>query len=119
MLRGVGNCQYTPISTNGTTTINPGQPAGTPANPDGNGVFYGADLIALGTSPVINVYDMITSLTGGTNTTTTTNQLMNGTGTAAGQNLQAGVPGVGVRYKGALVAVTSGTAAGTWNALWD
>lgn len=117
-LRAVGNAQYTQISTNGTTTLNPGDAAGVPSKPDGNGVFYGADLVALGTSPVLSVYDLITSLTGGTNTATTSNLLMNGTGTAAGQSFQVGVDG-GVRYKGALVAVTSGTAAGTWNALWD
>lgn len=118
-LLGVGNAGYTQISTNGTTTLNPGQPAGMPNIPSNYGVFYGADLIVLGTAPVLTVLDLVPPPLAGTNTATQTFTIFNGTGSAAGQALQAGVPGVGVRYKGALVAVTTGTAAGTWNALWD
>lgn len=110
-LQGVGNSGYTQISTNGTTTLNQGQASGVAANP---GVLYGAQLIALGTAPVATFLDIWPN---GTATTTTT--LYVATGTAAGQQFSAGIPGVGVRYKGALVVVTTGTAAGTWNALWD
>lgn len=124
LLLSEGNCQYTAISTNGTTTLNPGQ-AGAPgvgyqnSLPSSFGVFWGAYLSALGTAPVLNVYDIIPPSGVGTNTATVTNLLMNGTGTAIGQSFAPGPLGVGIRYRGALVAVTSGTAAGTWNALWD
>jgi hypothetical protein len=114
---GEGNCQYTAISTNGTTTVTPGPgPAGTlPVQ-----VFFGLTLIALGTAPQANVYDVIVPPpNAGTNTATVTNTLLVAAGTAAGQNFPAGVPGIGLRYKGQLVVVTSGTAAGLWNTLWD
>lgn len=117
-LYGVGNAQYFQTTTNGTNTINPGQAAG-PAPATSTGVFYGATLFALGTAPTISVFDVVPPTGMGTNTTTQTNTLMNGTGTAAGQNFIAGIPGVGVRYRGQLVIVTGGTAAGGWNALWD
>jgi hypothetical protein len=112
-LLGVGNAGYTQIAGTGTTTINQ-QAFGQVQNP---GAVYGANLVALGTAPVLTLLDIIQSGPGGTNTTT--NTLFNGTGTAAGQNFQVGVPGVGVRYKGNLVAVTTATAPGTWNVLWD
>jgi hypothetical protein len=99
----IGDGQYTAITTNGTTTLN--GPAG-----QTGGVYYGAQLYALGTSPVITVYDVV-----GTNT----QQIMNGTGTAANQNFTPLGSSLGVRCKGNIVVVTAGTAAGSWLNLWD
>lgn len=104
-LPGVGNCQYTPISTAGTTTLNPGQASGPPIQP---GVLYGMQQLTPGT----NFGALFLDIFG-----TTTNTIITGTGTA-GQIFPAGVPGFGVRYRGALVVVTSGTP-GALNALWD
>jgi hypothetical protein len=123
-LQQVGNSQYTQIGTNGTTTLNPGQ-SGIPGIgqqgtlPTTFGVLYGATLIALGTAPVITFLDIIPPNFQGTNTATVTNTIAQFTGTAVAQNFNAGQPGVGVRYRGALVAVTSGTAAGNWQVDWD
>lgn len=103
---GQGNCQYTVVSTVGTSTLNPGQASGPPISP---GVFFGATMQAVGTSFGITALDIA-----GTSTQT----LMSGTGTAVGQRLVAGLEGVGVRYRDALVVVTTGTA-GAYNALWD
>jgi hypothetical protein len=105
-LLGVGNAQYGVISTNGTTTLNSGPASGVASQP---GAFYGAALLALGTAPTLNVVDIVG---------TSTFQLMTASGTAAGQTFAAG-PNIGVRYRGALVVISAGTAAGTWNALWD
>lgn len=115
---GVGNAQYTQISTNGTTFLTTAAAVGQPpqSNP---GAFYGANLVSLGTAPVLTVLDLIPPAPGGTSTATVTNTIYNGTGTAAGQVLAAGPGALGIRYRGSLVVVTSGTAAGTWNALWD
>ena len=99
----IGDGQYTAITTNGTTTLNG------PANQVG-GVYYGATLFALGTAPVITVYDVV-----GTNT----QQIMNGTGTAANQSFTPLGTTLGVRCKGNIVVVTTGTAAGSWLNLWD
>jgi hypothetical protein len=114
-LLGVGNGQYTAISTAGTTTLNPGQPAGAP--PPAPGVLYGLTQIAPGTSFAATVLDLVPPSNIGTNTTTITNTLLSGTGTA-GQRFVAGLEGVGVRYRGALVVVSTGTP-GQINALWD
>jgi hypothetical protein len=114
-----GNCGYTPITAAGTTTLNPGPAAGPGvglASPATFGAFYGASWYATGTTFAITVYDVQTTVNQN-GTTTVTNTLMNGTGTA-GQVISAGPPGVGVRYKGALVCVTTGTPGGI-NALWD
>jgi hypothetical protein len=46
---GVGNAQYTKISTNGTTTLSQAPTQGQLPAP---GAFYGANLVALGTAPV-------------------------------------------------------------------
>lgn len=122
---GQGNCQYTVLNTTGTTTINQGVAQGlNPAGgnqyggggPQEQGVFYGMLEVAAGTNFAANFYDIIIAVTG-TGTTTTTNTLLSGTGTA-GQNIPAGPPGLGVRYRGSLVSVTSGTA-GQINAYWD
>lgn len=113
-LLGVGNCQYTAISTAGTTTLNQGQPGPIAPSP---GVLYGLQQIAVGTSFAATVLDCIPQSGIGTNTGTITNTLLSGTGTA-GQRFVAGLEGVGVRYRGALLVVSSGTP-GQINALWD
>jgi hypothetical protein len=99
----IQNCNYTVTTTAGTTTIN-----------QGTGVFYGAMFSQNGTSFLYTAYDIVIS-----GTTTTTNQLT-ATTTAAGSGPTAlpGPPGLAVRYKGNLVAVTSGTP-GIVNTLWD
>lgn len=109
-----GNCQYTPISTSGTTTVDPGR---TDGNPPGQppGAFYGFEVLAVGTSWVVTALDIIVQATG-TGTTTTTNTIATGTASAQGQIV--GPSPLGIRYKGSLVIVTSGTA-GAGNALWD
>ena len=109
-----GNCNYTQISTNGTTTINAGQAAGQNTPPTVQAVFYGLNLIALGTAPVATVLDIYTA-----GTATVTNTIAVATGTAAGQQFPAVSGGLGIRLKGNLVVVTTGTAAGTWETLWD
>jgi hypothetical protein len=122
-LAQVGNSQYTPLLT-ATTTLNPGQ-SGIPGPgqqgtlPTTYGVLYGVYVPALGTStttgtatasnPIgVSLYDVISPNFQGTNTATVTNLLLNGTATANGASFVAGLQGVGVRYKGALVAVLSG-----------
>ena len=111
------NCQYTALIAAGTTTLNPGQPAGQPANPAMFGVLYGAEVISPGTTFAVTFLDLIPPTGQGTNTATVTNTLMSGTGTA-GQLFVPGPAGLGVRYRGALLAVTTGTP-GIINALWD
>jgi hypothetical protein len=110
-----GNCNYTPLAA-GTTTVNAG-----PANvePGYFGVFYGFNLTGLGTatSLVLAAYDVQTNQASGT-PVLTTNTLMVGTGTGAGQVLAAGPGELGLRYLGALVVVATGTSASA-NALWD
>jgi N-methylhydantoinase A/oxoprolinase/acetone carboxylase beta subunit len=116
--QGIGNCQYTVVTTVGTATINQLQGAATtgaplPGGPGaGIGVLYGANETAAGTTYAITMVDIVVS-----GTTTATNTLMNGTGTA-NQIMTPGPAGIGVRYRGALVAITSGTA-GSINVLWD
>lgn len=108
---GVGNCQYTAISTAGTTTLNPGQAGPLAASP---GVLYGMVTVAVGTGFAATVYDIVPASAA---VAITTNTLLSGTG-SAGQRFPAGLEGVGVRYRGALVVVSSGTP-GQINALWD
>ena len=117
MLREVGNARYTKLTGTGTTTLNAGQAASAQPQVD-QGIFYGAVCLAVGTTYVISVYDMIPPTNNGTNTATTTNLLMNGTCTAIGQQFVAAPVGIGIRYRGALVAIQSGTA-GQINAVWD
>jgi len=105
-----GNCQYTALTTVGTTTINPGQASGPPTQP---GAFYGANMVSVGTSFGVTVYDIYVA-----GTATTTVILATGTSTAVGGLVSPGPGPLGVRYRGALVAVTTGTA-GQYNALWD
>ena len=108
-----GNGQYSLLSTAGTYTLNQGQQAGLAANP---GVYYGLNITALGTTPLAVVLDIIPPR--GTSTATTTNTIAIHTGTAQGQSFNGGIPGVGVRYQGALAIVWTGTAASAV-ALWD
>jgi hypothetical protein len=108
---GEGNGQYTAISTAGTATLNPGQASG-PAT--SFGVFYGVNQVAAGTGFGFTVLDAIPAQGA---IAAQTNTLMNGTGTA-GQQFNGGVPGVGLRYRGALLVVTTGVP-GIINALWD
>lgn len=89
----------TQINTNGTTTI------------AGASLYYGLSCTGLGTLWVASVYDVSTSGT-----------------QALAQNVSigalgllglAGPNGLGARLKGTLAVVTSGTAAGNMNCLWD
>lgn len=114
-LLGVGNANYSVLNTTGTSTLNPGSGGAVASQP---GVLYGMVTIAPGTTFAAAFYDIIAPPPGGTSTTTTTNQLMASSAGTAGQAFAAGLAGVGVRYRGALVVVTSGTA-GQINALWD
>lgn len=99
----LGNCNYTPFSTNGTQTVN-----------QGGGVFYGGIFIQNGTSFTYTAYDIYTA-----GTTTTTSQLTaTQTGSGAGQLIQPTPAGIGLRYRGSLVIITTGTA-GVANTLWD
>lgn len=118
---GVGNCRYTVLSTAGTTTICQGPSSYGAPYPVSYGVaplgcLQGFMTVAAGTSFAVTFYDIIQGSPAAPSTLTT-NTLLNGTGTA-GQVLTAGPPGVGVRFNGSLVAVTSGTP-GIINALWD
>lgn len=111
-----GNCNYTAISTLGTTTVNAGANAANPGAAGAWGVFYGFNVLSTGTAGVtVTAIDIVINPTGGG---TSTNTLYVATGTAPGQVLAAAPAGLGVRYKGSLVIVTSGTA-GTINAMWD
>jgi hypothetical protein len=108
---GEGNCQYTVLNTAGTSTLNPGQASGPPTS---FGVLYGASVISAGTSFAFTALDVVPAQG---QVAAQTNTLLSGTG-SAGQNFPAGIPGVGVRYRGALLFVTTGTP-GQINALWD
>lgn len=110
---GVGNLQYTVLTTAGTTTLNPGQASGVASQP---GVLGGFVAVAVGTTWSFTAYDIIPATPGGA--AAGTNTLLNGTATAAGQQFPAGLNGENVRYRGALVVVTAGTP-GVFNALWD
>lgn len=110
-----GNCNYTPISTLGTTTVNPGPAA---AGQSFAGVFYGFNVLSTGTAGMgLAAYDIFTTVTG-TGTVTSTNQLLAATTTGPGQVVSAAPGELGIRYRGSLVVVTTGTAGGV-NALWD
>lgn len=107
------NCQYTVLSTAGTTTVNQLQAGPSLTGPpSGVGVLYGANETAAGTNFAVTVVDIVVA-----GLVTTTNTLMNGTGTA-NQLMSPGPAGIGVRYRGALVAITAGTP-GSINLLWD
>jgi hypothetical protein len=109
---GEGNCQYTALNTAGTTTLNPGQASGPPTS---FGVLYGMSVVSAGTAFACTLLDIVPAQ--GSAIAAQTNTLLNGTG-SAGQNFPAGLAGVGVRYRGALVAICAGTP-GLINALWD
>lgn len=116
------NVGYTAIATVGTLTLNQGRSAYGAAYPVNfgpvvnAGAFYGFETVNAGTSFAATFYDIILG-TPGNPSGTTTNTLLNGTGTA-GQFLAPGPAGAGVRYNGSLVVITTGTA-GLINAYWD
>jgi hypothetical protein len=100
-----GCANYTTISTAGTTTVDALA---------GGGIFFALNCLSVGTSWTATAYDIYV-----TGTTTNTGQLI-ATQTAAATGAQggAGPAGLGVRYNGSLVVVTTGTP-GSWNVLWD
>lgn len=112
---GQGNCQYTAITTIGTQTVDPGATAADPGAAGRYGVLYGFNLYAAGTAAVVvTYYDVVTNQATGV---VSTNTLLSGTASAAGANVAP--PGnVGIRYKGTLLLITTGTA-GSGNTLWD
>lgn len=116
----LNNGQYTPISTIGTQTLNPGtqEITGTPQAPLGQqvGVLYGFLSLSTGTAGMTVTYLDIYTVVSGIGTSTVTNTLLSGTPTP-GSTLPSNIA-VGIRYRGALVLVTSGTA-GAGNSLWD
>jgi len=94
---------YSVLSTVGTGTQATGRSSA-------GGIFYGLQAISTGTGFAIAVYDVVG---------TVTNQLVGlTTATAIGQQIFASPQGVGVRFLGNLVYVTTGTA-GQFNSLWD
>lgn len=94
-----GACVPTLVNTAGTTTI------GTRG-----GLYFGLNCLSTGTSWVATPVDI-----NGTNTTT-----LAAANTAAALGFQGapGPAGVGVRFFGNLVLITTGTP-GAYNALWD
>lgn len=90
----------TVVSSNGTSTINAT-----------GGLYYGCSAIGLGTLWTVAVFDVL-----GTSTKTLAASVAVG---ALGSLALAGPAGVGVKYLGNLVVVTSGTLAGILNILWD
>lgn len=111
-----GNCNYTAISTIGTSTVDPGPTQNDPGLVGRWGVFYGFNVLSTGTAGmVVTALDLVANVN---NTNTVTNTLFTGTATAPGQVVGAAPNGLGIRYKGTLLVVTTGTAA-TVNALWD
>lgn len=94
----VGACKYTAITTSGTTTVN-GNPC----------VYYQSLCVVLATATgAITVLD-------GTNT-------LQPTVTQTAIGTPTGWPGaapLGTRCLTSLVVITAGTAANTWNILWD
>ena len=110
---GFQSSNYTLISTNGTTTLALAQATGQTTPPSVATIYYGCNLILAGTAAVFTVLDIYTA-----GPTTTTNTIDQHQGTA-GANFNGGAGAVGVRCKGNLVIVTTGTGAGTWMALWD
>ena len=117
IVQGIGNAGYTPLTTAGTYTLNPGP--GTPGvgvtAAGSPGALYGVYVTTFGTSPVFSAYELKVGAT-----STTTSILMNGTATAVNQSFTpltgAAVPGI--RYTGGLIIVVTGTANGM-NVLWD
>lgn len=115
------NASYTAIATVGTLTLNQGRSAYSAAYPQNfgpavnAGALYGFLTVNAGTSFAATFYDIILG-TPGNFAGTTTNTLLNGTGTA-GQFISP-ASGLGIRYNGSLVVVTTGTA-GVINAYWD
>jgi len=107
LVYSLGCANYTPVTTTGTTTIKAT-----------GGIFYGYVAVANGTSFTITPYDIYTSVTGTTTSTTTAQLYATSTtgGATSSINITAGA--AGVRVNGSLVVVTTGTP-GQWNVLWD
>lgn len=100
-----GCANYTTINTAGTTTVDALA---------GGGIYFALNCLSVGTSWTATAYDIYV-----TGTTTNTGQLIaTQTATAVGAQGGAGPAGLGVRYNGSLVVVTTGTP-GSWNVLWD
>ena len=97
IVNGISSCKYTQITTSGTTTVSPG-----PC------VLWGALVYVLATATGAIV------LLDGTNALTGTF-----TATAVNQTLSPANFYVATRCLTSLVVVTSGTAANSWNILWD
>lgn len=95
----IGLANATALSTAGTTTV----------DATGMGVFYGFNVISIGTSFTAQAFDVV-----GTSSLALTGT---NTATAIGQAFSGG-PVAGVRYAGNLVVVTTGTG-GIINTLWD
>jgi hypothetical protein len=111
-----GNAQYSVLTTAGTYTLNPGPTPGPGvAFPGPPGAYYGSYVSTFGTSPVFTVYDIVPAHG---SVAVATNILANGTGTAVNQSFTPTGQSIGIRYQGALVVVTTGTANGL-NVLWD
>lgn len=99
---GADQADYSVISTIGTTTLK-----------SVPGIYWGFVPTGTGTAAMVwNAYDIIVS-----GTTTSTNTLQ-GAVTPSALNALNGFGGIGVRFQGSLVVVTTGTA-GSYNALWD
>lgn len=97
IVHDIGACQYTPITTNGTTTVKASA-----------GIYYGCEIVSLGTATAA----IITALDG-------TNTIANSTSSLGGSVVGSpGPAGLGIRCLTSIIVVTSGTA-GTTNALWD
>lgn len=109
------NVRYTPLSTIGTTTVEPGAPPQDPGLAGRYCTLYGVQCLS-GTAFGVAVYDMQVVVTG-TGTITNTNTLITGTITAGQSLLPLGGSSQGVRVRGGLVVVTTGT--GTGNLAWD
>ncbi len=92
-----GVATYTQISTSGTTTVKPSP-----------GVLFGFSVNAAGTTATVAAYDI-----NGTNTATLVPPI---TLSSAGQTIVSA--GVGVRFLGSLVVVTTGTGENLLT-LWD
>jgi hypothetical protein len=95
----IGLANATALTTAGTTTV----------DATGMGVFYGFNVVSVGTSFTAQAFDVL-----GTSSLALTGT---NTATAVGQSFSPG-PIAGVRYGGNLVVVTSGTP-GIINTLWD
>lgn len=112
---GAENCQYTQLTSAGTSTV-----FANPAPQTSPNVLYGVSCALFGTGPAVSCYDVVTPSPGqvAAGTSTQTFQVMQGTYTAVGQIFTPSGGNRGLRLKGNLVVVVTGTLS-TWNVLWD